>query len=88
MNNQEQFEQFREKYKEFHFNNYLVKEDNETIQLEYEFEIPNLTKFNPKIKILKKELNFKNTRKPCCAKHGIPYRSYRTNKLLEMYMFT
>ena len=60
MNKSVQFEQFREEYKEFYFNNYFVREDNEAIYLEYEFEIPKLTKFNPVLKILKKELNWKN----------------------------
>ena len=54
------FIEYREKYKEFYFNRYLIKEDNESIYLEYEFEIPNLKKFNPQIKILKKSLKFKN----------------------------
>ena len=48
-----QFKEYREKYKEFHFNRYLIKEDDEAIYIEYEFEIPGLTKFNPTIKILK-----------------------------------
>ncbi len=54
------FEEYRNKYKEFYFNNYSVKQDDEAIYLQYEFEIPNLTKFNPQIKILKKKLQFKN----------------------------
>ena len=60
MDNSLKFEEYRNKYKEFYFNNYSVKQDDEAIYLQYEFEIPNLTKFNPKIKILKKELNFKD----------------------------
>ena len=55
-----QFIKYRELYKEFYFNKYLIKEDNDSIYLEYEFEIPNLTKFNPSIKILKKSHVFKN----------------------------
>ena len=55
-----QFEQYRKEYKEFYFNNYLVKEDDENIYLEYEFEIPGLTKFNPRLRILKKNMNFKD----------------------------
>ena len=55
-----QFIEYRNKYKEFHFNKYMIQEDNEAIYLEFEFEIPNLTKFNPTIKILKKSLDFKN----------------------------
>ena len=55
-----QFEQYRKEYKEFYFNNYWIKEDNENIYLEYEFEIPGLTKFNPKLRILKKNMVFKD----------------------------
>ncbi len=60
MNNSLQFKEYRKKYEEFYFNSYNVQEDNEAIYLEYEFEIPKLTKFNPKIKILKKNFIFKN----------------------------
>ena len=60
-----QFIEYREKYKEFYFNKYLIKEDKEALYLEYEFEIPNLTKFNPTITILKKSLNFKNINNKC-----------------------
>lgn len=54
------FIQYREKYKEFYYNSYFIKEDNEMIYLEYEFEIPKLTKFKPELKILKKNLKFKD----------------------------
>ena len=54
------FKEYREKYKEFYYNKYAIKEDDEIIYLEYEFEIPKLTKFNPTIKILKKSFNFRN----------------------------
>jgi len=60
-----QFIEYREKYKEFYFNSYSIKQDNEAIYIDYEFEIPKLTKFNPKIKILKKELNFKDINNKC-----------------------
>lgn len=55
-----QFNKYRELYKEFCFNNYVIKEDKEAIYLEYEFEISNLTKFTPKLRILKKGLKFKS----------------------------
>lgn len=55
-----QFEQYRKDYREFYYNNYSVYEDDKSIHLEYEFEIPGLTKFRPKLSILKKEMNFKN----------------------------
>lgn len=51
--------QYRQKYKEFHYNSYSIREDSETIYLEYEFEIPGLTKFTPKLRILKKNIKFK-----------------------------
>ena len=54
------FKEYREKYKEFYFNKYEIKEDEKAIYLEYEFEIPKLTKFTPTIKILKKKLIFKS----------------------------
>ena len=60
MDNSLKFQEYRNKYKEFCFNNYSVKEDSQAIYLQYEFEIPNLTKFNPQIKILKKNLKFKD----------------------------
>lgn len=55
-----EFEQYRENFHEFWFNSYSVVEDNEAIYLEYEFEIVGLTKFNPKLRILKKGLDFKS----------------------------
>lgn len=54
------FNEFREKYKDFYYNRYEIKDDGEFIYLEYEFEIPSLAKFNPVIKILKKSFNFRN----------------------------
>lgn len=55
-----QFEKYRETYKEFTYNSYSIKQDEKAIYIEYEFEILGLTKFNPKLKILKKDMNFKN----------------------------
>ena len=55
-----QFIQNREKYKTFYYNSYSVTEDQQSIYIEYEFEIPELTKFNPSIKIMKKSINFKD----------------------------
>ena len=54
------FKQYRKEYTEFHYNKYIITEDKEAIYIEFEFEIPKLSKFNPKLKILKKEINFKN----------------------------
>lgn len=61
MDKSEEFKQYREKYKEFHYNSYSIKENENEIHIEYEFEIPGLAKFNPTIKILKKNIKFKNT---------------------------
>lgn len=56
-----QFKEYREKYKEFYFNNYEIEESEEEIIIKYEFEIPGLTKFKPQTKILKKSLKLKDT---------------------------
>ena len=61
MDKSKQFKEYREKYKEFYYNNYTIKEDEEAIHIEYEFEIANLAKFTPKIRILKKQLKLKET---------------------------
>ena len=55
-----QFTEYRNKYKEFYYNSFSLTEDNEAIYLEYDFEIPELTKFSPKLRILKKNMKFKS----------------------------
>lgn len=55
-----EFDKFRSEYKEFYYNSFSLTEDRDAIFLEYDFEIPGLTSFNPKIKILKKNMNFKS----------------------------
>lgn len=55
-----EFNKFRSEYKEFYYNSFSLTEDGDAIFLEYDFEIPGLTNFNPKIKILKKNMNFKS----------------------------
>ena len=59
MENQAKFTELRAKYPEFHYRKFKVREDAQAIYLEYEFEILNLGKFNPSLKILKKHLDFK-----------------------------
>ncbi len=54
------FEQYREEYKEFHFKKYLVYDDKSAIYMQFIFDIPGLVSFNPKLKILKKNLKFKD----------------------------
>lgn len=41
-------------YPEFVYKDYKILEDNDKIYFKFEFEIPNLTTFNPEIQILKK----------------------------------
>ena len=55
-----QFTQYRDEYKFFYYNSFSLSEDSRAIYLEYDFEIPGLTKFTPKIKILKKNMKFKS----------------------------
>lgn len=54
------FLELREKYPNFLYNSYKIYEDNEKVCIKYEFEIENLSKFEPKIEILKKEFKFKD----------------------------
>ena len=60
MDKSSEFIEYRKKYNEFYYNSYSITEDDEAIYIEYEFEIPNLTKFNPKLKILKKGMKIKD----------------------------
>ena len=60
MDNFLKFKKFREQYKEFYYNSYTIKEDEEEILIEFEFEIPNLAVFHPTTKILKKQMHFKD----------------------------
>lgn len=55
-----EFKKYREDYQEFWYNNYSISEDDKAIYLEYEFEIPNLAKFYPKLQIEKKSLPLKS----------------------------
>lgn len=59
-----QFREYRDKYKAFYYNSFSLTEDREAIYLEYDFEIPGLTKFSPKLKILKKNMKFKSIDTP------------------------
>ena len=43
------FLSLRNKYKEFIYHSYEIKENNDSIEIKYEFEIPNLSKFEPKM---------------------------------------
>lgn len=59
------FNELRQKYPNFFYNSYKIEEDSEKIYVEYEFEIENLSKFNPRIEILKKQFNIKNINSDC-----------------------
>lgn len=54
------FEELRNQYKRFIYNNYEIFEEDNKIIIKYDFEIENLVKFNPKVEILKKDFNFQN----------------------------
>ncbi len=60
MDKKVEFKKYRETYQEFWYRSYSVHEDEKAIYLEYEFEIPNLTKFHPKLQIDKKQLPLKS----------------------------
>ena len=50
----------RKEYPVFYYNSYNIVDEGSNIKIEYEFEIPGLTKFNPVTKILKKDFKFKS----------------------------
>jgi len=54
------FNNLRQQYKEFIYKSYEIKETETSIIIKYKFEIPNLNTFEPKIEILKKDINFKS----------------------------
>ena len=54
------FESLRKNYPKFIYNSYKIVDEDEKICIEYDFEIENLSKFNPKVEILKKEFVFKD----------------------------
>ncbi len=56
INNMNKFLELREKHKYFIYDSYKIFEDEESINIEYRFEIPDLKVFKPTLKILKKSL--------------------------------
>ena len=60
MNKNLDFIRLRQEYPEFWYKSYRISDDGDAILLEYEFEIPGLTVFRPKLKILKKQLDWKS----------------------------
>lgn len=57
---EDKFLNLRAKYKEFIYHSYEIKENNDSIEIRYEFEIPNLSKFEPRITIQKKNIKFES----------------------------
>lgn len=57
---EDKFVKFRSMYKEFIYHSYEIKENSDSIEITYEFEIPNLSKFQPKITIQKKNIKFES----------------------------
>lgn len=52
------FKTLRENYKNFIYHSYKIYEEEDKICLEFDFEIENLRRFNPRIEILKKKFKF------------------------------
>ena len=52
MNNQEKFNELRKKYDKFIYEKYDISFDEEYLNITYHFNIPNLTYFYPKIKLI------------------------------------
>ena len=57
----EKFESLRKEYAKFIYRDYKITEQQDKIVIEYNFEIPNLTSFNPKIEIEKRNIIFEKT---------------------------
>ena len=56
IDNSQKFITLREKYNTFIYDKYEIEEDDEYIKITYYFEIENLQKFNPTLKISKKQV--------------------------------
>ena len=52
--------ELRKKYPKFIYRNYKIEDVENKIIIEYEFEIENLNKFNPRIEIDKKDFSWKS----------------------------
>ncbi len=52
--------ELRKEYPVFYYNSYRISDENDVIKIDFEFEIAGLSKFNPKIEILKKDFHFKD----------------------------
>ena len=60
LDNSQKFIDLREKYKTFLYNSFEIKENEKEIYIKFEFEIEGLKKFNPTIRILKKNMKIKD----------------------------
>lgn len=56
----ETFTKLRNKYKEFIYKSYNIIENEDSIEVKYLFEIPNLAIFKPTLEIEKRNIDFKN----------------------------
>ena len=57
---EDKFLKFRSMYKKFIYHSFEINENEENIEIKYEFEIPNLSRFEPKIIIKKKNMKFES----------------------------
>ena len=55
--NSNKFNELREKYNTFVYENFSINNSEEEFTIKYKFTIENLTTFEPEIKILKNKLN-------------------------------
>lgn len=55
-----EYEILKEKYKRFFYHSYKIEQDEQTIYLKYHFEIEGLASFQPVLKILKKDFEWKH----------------------------
>ena len=60
MNNYNKFQELRKKYDKFIYEKYEIIENNDNYEIIFYFDIPNLTKFTPKLIINKKNLTNTN----------------------------
>lgn len=60
IDNSQKFNEYRNKYNEFHYKSYKIDEDDKNIYISFEFEIKGLTSFKPHMQIAKKNFKFKS----------------------------
>ena len=60
IDNSKKFNELREKYNTFIYESFTINNSEDEFIIKFKFTVPNLTTFEPEIKILKKELNVNN----------------------------